>query len=55
MFNIWRPQKQNELVAKSANTVKTAVVQTAGALMPVSESPEEALKALFEGVQQRRI
>lgn len=55
MFNIWRPQKQSELVAKSANTVKTAVVQTAGALMPVSESPEEALKALFEEVQQRRI
>jgi alpha,alpha-trehalase len=55
MFNLWRPQKQNELVAKSANTVKTAVVQTAGALMPVSESPEEALKALFEEVQQRQV
>lgn len=55
MFNRWRPQKQNKLVTKSADTVKTAVVQTAGALMPVSESPEEALKVLFDEVQQRRI
>jgi alpha,alpha-trehalase len=55
MFNRWRPQKQNKLVTKSADTVKTAVVQTAGALMPVGESPEEALKALFDEVQQRRI
>lgn len=55
MIKRWLARKPNELVAKGTNTVKTAMVQTTGALTPVGKSPDESLSALFDEVQQRQV
>lgn len=50
-----RPKKQPKLIAKSADKVKTAVVQATGPVSLVSKSPDEVMKELFAAVQQAQV
>ena len=55
MLKRWFKRKPNKLVTKGTNSVKTAFVQTTGALTPIGKSPDESLSALFDEVQQRQV
>lgn len=55
MLRRWLARKQQNIVAKGTDTVKTAVVQTTGPLIPVGKSPDESLNALFDEVQRHRV
>ena len=55
MLKRWSANEHKKLVKRGANTVKTAVVATTGPLKPVSKSPDEALEALFNEVQQHQV
>ena len=48
-------QKQPELIAKSASSLKTATVKTVGLMVPPAKSPDETLRELFEAVQAERV
>lgn len=55
MLKRWSAEEQKKLITKGKNTVKAAMVHTAGPLKPVSKSPDEALEALFNEVQQHQV
>lgn len=48
-------RRKPKIVSKSTDKFKTAVVHTAGALTPVSKSPDEAMRELFDAVQSEYV
>lgn len=47
--------KKPKIVSTSSDKIKTAVVHTAGSLTPVSKSPDEAMRELFDAVQSQYV
>lgn len=48
-------RRKPKIVTKSTEKLKTAVVQTAGAIAPVAKSPDEAMRELFDEVQSQYV
>ena len=47
--------RKPKIVTKSSDKIKTAVVHTAGTVTPVSKSPDEAMRELFDAVQSQYV
>jgi len=55
LHKLFRKPKQLQKLDKSADRVKTALVATAGTLMPTDKSPDELYGDLFHEVQRRGV